>query len=70
VANVTCCICGVLWNPADRGVSYRSIDHKWWCTSYTACQARVEHARRTDVARMFAALDQVWDQLEKDGWKI
>jgi hypothetical protein len=69
---VNCAVCGVLWDVACPGVLYRSIDHSWWCASFTACNARAEHSRQhaEEIARMFAALDQVWDQLEKDGWRI
>jgi hypothetical protein len=69
---VACIICGVLWDAADPGVSYRSIDHSWWCANFRCCNTRVEHSRQRslEIAKMFAALDSVWDQLEKDGWKI
>lgn len=65
---VTCCVCLVRWDPADPGVSYRSIDNRWWCTNYRACKDRKQHAE--DVAAMYRALDAVWDQLERDGWRL
>lgn len=67
-ATVACCCCGVLWQASDRGVSYRSIDHRWWCTDFLACKARREHARLTVVAAMYRALDAAWESLAKDGW--
>lgn len=39
---VTCCVCGVLWNPADNGVAYRSLDNRWWCVNFVACKQRHE----------------------------
>jgi hypothetical protein len=78
--NVTCCICGQLWNPADPRVDYRSIDRRWWCADETDCtdrrarMARLEaHGTSTPpgtLAAMYRALDQVWAELEQQGWRV
>ncbi len=78
-AEVTCCVCGQLWDARDPGVAFRSCDRRWWCTSERAC---LEWARRAailaaaqvrtapeDMARMYAALAESWDRLwDKMGW--
>jgi hypothetical protein len=75
--NVTCCICGQLWNPADTRVDYRSLDRRWWCADETDCTARRARIEAqaiatpaADLAAMYRALDQVWAELEQQGWKV
>jgi hypothetical protein len=84
--NVRCCVCGQLWNPGDKRVLYRSMDHKWWCADHSACTERADAiliARAGDettpdqLAAMYRGLNVAWDilfrridSLQKDGWRI
>jgi hypothetical protein len=63
----------VQWHPANPGVMYRSLDKKWWCADEKLCLARVAAAPATDpqdIAAMYRALDQVWADLEANGWRL
>ena len=78
-AEVTCCVCGQLWDARDPGVAYRSYDRLWWCTDGKAClewgsraalllAAEISTAPE-DMTRMYQALDQAWTLLwDKMGW--
>lgn len=63
---VRCCICGAAWPASSPDVEYRSLDRQWWCADETDCTSRAARIK----AAMLAALDRVWDQLERDGWRI
>lgn len=65
---VHCAVCDQPWRAHDPGVAYRSIDGKWQCQDHFACKRRAR-ARNAEVAAMYRALDKVWDQLAKDGWR-
>lgn len=68
---VQCCVCGLLHNPLDRAIRYRSLDLRWMCADERACHDRVI-ARTDDLTRrrMLRALDAAWERLEKDGWRV
>ena len=79
--NVTvfCCICGQAHDVFDPAVEYRGIDHRWWCTDEGACTDRAVRAdlaaihlagASPELAAMYAALDQVWADLEANDWRI
>jgi hypothetical protein len=78
VPDVTCCICGHLWLATSSNVEYRALDGRWWCADEAACtarRARAEAAAITDtgteeIAAMYRALDRVWDDLERTGWRL
>ena len=60
---VRCCVCDKPWDALDTGVvKGHSL---WWCRSAPGCKQR----KAVLVAKMQAALDQVWASLEADGWR-
>ena len=76
---VVCCICGQLWDARDPGITYRSIDRRWWCADDQACLEWASRAAilaaspvRTDpatLAKMYRALDASWAALwARMGW--
>ena len=82
---VFCCICGAAHDARSPGVLYRSMDRRWWCTDDGSCLDRAsallvrqaEAARdramaeaSPELAAMYAALDQVWADLEANDWRI
>ncbi len=60
---VRCCVCDKPWDALDVGVV--KVHSSWWCRSAKACQRR----KAAVVAKMQAALDEVWASLERDGWR-
>lgn len=68
---VQCCVCGQMRNPLDRGVHYRSLDLRWMCADERACHDRaIARTTELDRRRMYRALADVWEQLERQGWRI
>lgn len=63
---VACCVCGVLWDPANSGVDYRSVDNRWWCRNYRACKVRAE---LNETRRVLAAMEQALAEMENEGWE-
>lgn len=63
---VHCCVCGQCHSSASPAVLYRSGDGQWWCRDERACRER--HAAL--VVKMQQALDEVWAELEANGWKL
>jgi hypothetical protein len=72
-----------MYEAADKAVSYRSLDRDWWCADQDECTARARElaiaaelagmaARRdpAEIAAMYRALEDAWNQLEANGWRI
>ena len=51
---VICCVCRKPWLPTSPGISYRSSDGRWWCTSPADCARRLARSK----ARQKQLLDQ------------
>ena len=45
MTDVTCCVCRKTWSAESPGISYRSLDGRWWCTSATSCTRRYARAK-------------------------
>jgi len=68
---VQCCVCGQFYSPLDRAVQYRSLDLRWMCSAERDCHNRaIARTTARDRAAMYRALNDVFDQLERDGWRI
>jgi len=63
---VKCTICQEPHDPRSQSVCYRSLDHAWECADEYACLVR----RTRLIWVMQAALDRVWADLERQGWRL
>ena len=63
---VHCCVCGQCHSSASPAVLYRSADGQWWCRDERDCPER----QAAVVAAMQQALDDVWAELEANGWRL
>jgi len=67
---VTCWICGACHSPFRPTVDYRSYDLRWECADKAACYGRsIAAMTPDDRAAMYAAFEQVWAELEREGWR-
>lgn len=45
MSDLSCCVCHKTWAATSPGISYRSLDGRWWCASAADCGRRLARAK-------------------------